>query len=342
MKALRKSLIVILAVLVLTTTLLSFTPTTSSADNSLKTADPEEPVLSADSIDPAVDSGEDEWLNEGQYAEATVSVGPEIPGDTGKASFAYDCASESFQYMKGNLHDKLYPASITKLFTAYVALQYLDLSTQVKVGKIIDTLPADSSVALLSVGDLLTVKDLLYGMMLPSGGDAARVMAVTCGRALTGDPKMPEADAMDCFVNEMNRQAQQCGMTDSHFVNPDGYHDDDHYMSLADVVCLGKLCLKNPVIMKAAKTTVYNATRLNVGKKLQWINTNWMLHKYRHPQHYRENVIGLKTGFTGQAGNCMLSVFELDGRYILIGAFGCKTRSERFQSCLEIYDALYD
>lgn len=243
--------------------------------------------------------------------------------------------------MKGDLHAKLYPASITKLFTAHVALQYLDLSTQVKVGKIIDTLPSDSSVALLSVGDRLTVKDLLYGMMLPSGGDAALVMAVTCGRVLTGDPKMPEADALECFVNEMNRQAAKCGMTDSHFVNPDGYHDDNHYMSIADVVCLGKLCLTNPVILQAAKTTVYNATRLNVGKKLQWINTNWMLHKYRHPRQYRENVIGLKTGFTGQAGNCMLSVFEQDGRYILIGTFGCETRADRFDSCLEIYDALY-
>lgn len=267
----------------------------------------------------------------------TESTMPKVPSILAPTAFVYDCRTGEYLYTTGNVHAQLYPASVTKLFTAYVALQHLEPTDTATVGSILKTLPSDSSTAYLDPKDRLSVKDLIYGMLLPSGGDAARVLAVAAGKQILGTTDQEETVYYDAFVDEMNRQAELLGMTDSHFENPDGYHADEHYISIADAVRLGELCLSSSVIMQGTTTKVYTAKVQNTGRDIQWVNTNKMISKTRYPEFYCEQAVGLKTGFTAKAGNCLLSAFEVEDGHLIIGIFGSESRNDSFYDTLRLF-----
>lgn len=260
---------------------------------------------------------------------------------TASHAFLYDVNTDSYLFLKGSMEERIFPASITKLLTAYVALQHLDSQRQVTVGSAIYTVPPDSSLAFLSVGDILTVEDLLHGMLLPSGGDAARVIAVETGRVISGRNGISDHDAIAVFMEEVNRQATALGMTGTHFVTPDGFHDPNHYTTMGDLLLLAKLSLEHPLIRKIVSTTEYTVTLSNGPNT--WRNTNMLLHKSsQHPEFYRETAIGLKTGFTGAAGRCLLSAFIVNGETILSGVFGCPDPNWGFIAQFENICYLYD
>ena len=266
---------------------------------------------------------------------ATIPSTVEI---TAKNAFVYNCTRNHLAYRKDAGDAVMYPASITKLFSVYVALQHLEPSRMVTVGPIIGTTPPDSSFAKLAVGDQLTVKDLVAAMLLPSGGDAARVLAVEAGRAVAGDPNLTESAAVERFIAEMNRYALLEGMEDSHFVNPDGYHHEGHYTSLQDLLTIGKLSMETELISKIAEMTEYTVT-VAEGRTLTWKNTNFLLQE-SFPEYYCPDAIGLKTGYTRAAGGCLLAAFEKDGEVILIGIFGSADKPSRFSDVMALYNAL--
>lgn len=255
-----------------------------------------------------------------------------------KNAFVYNCTRDYTAYIKDAGDAVMYPASITKLFSVYVALQHLEPSRLVTVGPIISTTPADSSFAKLAVGDQLTVKDLVAAMLLPSGGDAARVLAVEAGRAVAGDPNLSESAAVERFIEEMNRYALLEGMENTHFVNPDGYHHEDHYTCLQDLLTIGRLSIETELIRQIAATPEYSAT-VAPGRTLTWKNTNFLLQE-SFPDYYCPDAIGLKTGYTRAAGGCLLAAFEKDGEVILIGIFGSEDKASRFPDVLALYAAL--
>jgi hypothetical protein len=127
--------------------------------------------------------------------------------------FVYDLSADKFLVRSGEGSQILYPASITKLFTAYVAMQYLQPDELITVGNEIWLIDEDSSVAEIAKDDVLTAEQLVAGLLLPSGNDAAQTLAVTVGRKLAEDPEMNVWAASDRFVEEMNRMAQELGMT---------------------------------------------------------------------------------------------------------------------------------
>ena len=266
---------------------------------------------------------------------ATIPSTVEI---TAKNAFVYNCTRDHLAYRKDAGDAVMYPASITKLFSVYVALQHLEPSRMVTVGPIIGTTPPDSSFAKLAVGDQLTVKDLVAAMLLPSGGDAARVLAVEAGRAVAGDPNLTESAAVERFIAEMNRYALLEGMEDSHFVNPDGYHHEGHYTSLQDLLTIGKLSMETELISKIAEMKEYTVT-VAEGRTLTWKNTNFLLQE-SFPEYYCPDAIGLKTGYTRAAGGCLLAAFEKDGEVILIGIFGSADKPSRFSDVMALYNAL--
>ena len=270
-------------------------------------------------------------------SEPTKPTEPEGPSLQSRDAFVYDCRTGKFLFTTGDIHDKLYVASITKLYTAYVALMYLKPTDIVTVGNILDTLPSDSSIALLNPKDKLSVADLILGMLLPSGGDAARVLAVAAGKAYLGTTDETEYYYYEAFVREMNRQAQLLGMNDSNFKNPDGYHDPDHYMSLADAARLGELCLTSSRIMESMQTKVYTAIVHNTARDILWTNTNKLIFQDRYPEFYHPQAVGGKTGYTSAAGNCLLSTFMVEDGYLIIGAFGSETRDGRFNDTLKLF-----
>ena len=266
---------------------------------------------------------------------------PPVEPLTASHAFLYTLSTDSYLFLKGSMEDRIYPASITKLFAAYVALLHLDPHREITVGSAIYTVPPDSSLAFLSIGDVLTVEDLIHGMLLPSGGDAARVIAAETGRFISGKSDISDLDAINVFVEEMNRQATALGMTGTHFVTPDGFHDSNHYTTMGDLLLLAKLSLETPLIRQVAATKEYPVTLS--GRSTSWRNTNMLLHEAsQHPEFYRETAIGLKTGFTGAAGRCLLAAFLVDGETILSGVFGCPDPNWGFIAQFEYICYLYD
>lgn len=254
---------------------------------------------------------------------------------TCKQFFVYDCSADvlTAQYGDGN---KLYPASITKLFTAYTALQYLAPTAKVVAGKALDLVSANSSIAYIQPSDVLTVEQLVEAMLLPSGNDAAYLIAVAAGRELAKDPELDAVEAAELFVEKMNSTAQQVGMTGSHFVNPDGYHDDDHYMCFADLAILGKLALENETIVRYVNMSEGNNPNHDESLSIpQWKNTNALIQP--ESEYYCSYARGLKTGQTSQAGKCLLSAFDYEGRKLIIGVFGCPKPEDRFADTLHIF-----
>ena len=257
-----------------------------------------------------------------------------LPADrelTAQQYFVYDCETAQFVAISGDAGERVYPASITKLFTAYVASQYLASDKTVTVGDALDLVGWGSSVAELQKGDTITVEKLIEGMMLPSGNDAANVLAEEAGRALADDT---EADGVQEFVAEMNRQAKLLGMKDTHFANPDGIHQDDHYSTLGDLAILGMLALEDPVLMQYAGTA-RDTLQLESGAK-QWKNTNALIDP--ESQYYCPYAIGLKTGQTPSAGSCLLSAFQYEDRTLVIGVFGCPEEDDRFPDTLQLFN----
>ena len=265
--------------------------------------------------------------------------------------FVYDVAAGVFADSSGVPADtKIYPASITKLFTTYVALQYLTPETQVTVGAEITMIDPDSTTAQLQQGDVVTVHQLVGGMLLPSGNDAAYAMAAAAGRVIKGDPDCSAWTAVSAFVEEMNKQAAALGMTGSHFCNPDGIHQDDHYLSLEDMALVGELSLQNPIVMEYAGRATES---VQIGdRSVFWKNTNLLIRRdlpmlsqeelgpYLEMEHwdqlYCEYAVGLKTGRTTPAGCCLLSAFEVRGRQLVIGVFGCDEGEARFTDTLHL------
>lgn len=254
---------------------------------------------------------------------------------TAQQYFVYNCETDRFMAISGEEEDRIYPASITKLFTAYVAGQYVDPDKTVTVDEAMEYVYPGSSLAGLKAGDEVTARQLVEGMLLPSGNDAAYALAIEAAQSLEDGDGM---SAVAAFVAEMNDQARLLGMTGSHFANPDGIHEDDHYMTYRDLAILGMLSLEDPVVMKYAATA---ADTVSIsGETKEWKNTNALIHP--DSEYYCPYAIGLKTGQTPSAGSCLLSAFEYDGTTLIIGVFGCPEVEDRFADTLQLFNNAVD
>lgn len=262
-----------------------------------------------------------------------------IPADLGltaNKAFVYDLDNNWLLYAGGDPDGKLAPASLTKLLTSYTAVQFMDLQMEVTVGEEIRWIDPYSSVAHLQVGNRLTVEMLLYGLMLPSGNDAAYALAVAGGRVLAEDPELNNQEALKLFMNEMNEQARLLGMTGSQFKNPDGIDEEGHYTTIKDLIILTKAVMKIPVIMDSACTAEKEVVFLS-GETVTWKNSNYLLQPEKE-DYYTPNAIGLKTGSTEKAGKCLISLFrQEDGSYLAVGVMGSIGDNERYDDTLILY-----
>lgn len=265
--------------------------------------------------------------------------------------FVYDVGSDTFITSSASAQERVWPASVTKLFTAYVAMQFVEPDRPITAGDALDQVAWGSSVAKLGKGDTLSAEQLVEAMLLPSGNDAAYVLAAEVGKIIADDFNINDVAAVMTFMEEMNRQAQELGMTGSHFVNPDGIHSDDHYMSYADLCLLGKLSLQNETIMKYANVardvvslpsqleqpSVSADSNPNLAPgQVEWKNTNKLIHE--DSEYYCPYAVGLKTGQTPTAGSCLLSAFEMDGKQWIIGVFGCPEEDDRFDDTIQLFN----
>lgn len=251
--------------------------------------------------------------------------------------FVYHTGTNQVLYSKTTGNGKLFPASITKLFSTYVALQYLDPDEIITAGSELELVHEGSSIAYVGEGSQLRVKMLVEGMMLPSGNDAAMVLAAAAGRVIAQDEALDAADAVQVFVDEMNRQADLLGFEMSHFTSPDGWHTGSHYTCLNDLARISSLALGNETICRYMRRG-RDETNFYSGQYVLWENTNLLV--LEGSGFYRTDAIGMKTGFTRPAGYCLMSAFTFEEGDIVIGQFGYINKNNRFTDAINLIKAV--
>lgn len=220
---------------------------------------------------------------------------PAPPKVTADAAYALDVDAGQPLYAL-NADKELAPASTTKIATALVVMQHAGLSDQVQIekGDLVDT-DVFSNMGLVA-GDTLTVELLLYGLLLPSGNDAANALARHVGSGLPGGDKDPVAT----FVEAMNDLVAGLGLEHTHFVNPAGEDADDHYSSAHDLAVLGGELLKVQELATIVDTETYEGQSIGPEARLYTLyTTNDLLSE--------DGIIGIKTGTTEKAGGCLVT-----------------------------------
>ncbi len=228
-----------------------------------------------------------------------------------------------------NADERCYPASTTKIMTYIVAYEHVDdiEKTYVPIKKeIINALKdTGSSMAHLDehIGGKMSVKDLLYSMMVPSGNDAALTLADYVGG---GDTKK--------FVKMMNEKAEELGCKDTHFENPDGLHSENHYTTARDLYIITKHALTLPDF-----ETITNATEwLCEGEENPVVTTNYMIDKNRGGEYYYMYAKGIKTGTTDEAGRCLVTSATADKHSYLLVLLGAPYKEGEYEE----YDTFTD
>lgn len=275
-----------------------------------------------------------------QTTAAPVSHKPAVDPEyelTARRAFVYDCAAGELRFTLGDMNEQIAPASLTKLFTAYVALQILNPDMIVTCGKETTWIDPASSVAWVSPGDQVTVEMLIQGMMMQSGNDAAYATAVAAGRVLADDPAYNDKKALALFMEEVNIQAQALGLTGTHFATPDGLDTFDHYTTAEDMLAIALLAMEQPLLRHYSSLSKTSVMYDN-GETHTYRSTNFLLQP--DSKYYCPDACGMKTGTTKKAGSCLMSLFHNGEGYILIGVFGCPKYEDRFADALQLY-AIY-
>ncbi len=235
-----------------------------------------------------------------QLGPAAETDPPAITGISGLV-IEEPCGGTLFEQ---NASLKLPPASLTKIMTALVAVDHSSLDELVKIDVNGPELSAetDSTVMGIEPGMTLSMRDLLNGLLLSSGHDAAVQIAEHV------------AGTVPAFVRMMNDKASAMGLTDTHFSNPHGLDDDNLYSSARDMALMGRELLKNPDLAEIVRAQTYQPS----WDKPALQNLNLLLGFY-------QGAIGVKTGYTDLAGQTIVGAAERDGRRIIVSELGAKT-----------------
>lgn len=226
-------------------------------------------------------------LTLGTLPAGAASSAPEV---SASSAILVDADSGRVLYEK-NAYEQRSIASITKLMTALVAVECgLDPDKKLTIRQ--EWTGIEGSSMYLKAGEELTLRELLYGLLLASGNDAAVAIAGCCG----GD--------VETFVSYMNDKAQELGMADTHFANPNGLDDPEHYSTAADMALLGRAVMEQPLLAEIVAT----GSATVAGRSLT--NHNKLLWQY-------EGCIGLKTGYTDEAGRTLVSCAQCNGQRLI-------------------------
>lgn len=245
---------------------------------------------------------------------------PSITVDA-KSALLIDLDSDQVLYDQ-DADQQRYPASITKIMTALLTLEAvgrgeLDLSTEVTVdAAALTDITDDSSTANLKAGEVISVKDLLYCLLVSSANEAANILAMTvCGDIPT-------------FVDRMNQRAQELGMTGTHFANPHGLHNPDHYSTAWDIYKMTKQAMTHAAFREIVSTSYYTVPATNLSAERNLINTNALLTSGKYPGYTFSGTIGVKTGSTGQAGFCLVAAAQKRGHTLVSVVLGAENPTD--------------
>lgn len=209
---------------------------------------------------------------------------------------------------------QMYPASTTKIMSYAVVADHVSDFDGTKVTvkeELLKDLDPESTVMGLQqhIGEQVSIRDLLYGMMLPSGNDAALVLADYVGNGISG------------FVEMMNAKAAELGCTNTHFANPHGLYDANHYSTAKDMATITKYAMNTESFMEICNTYSYTPA----GFTQPVTNTNYMISSAEHGgEYYYPYTKGIKTGYLDEAGKCLVTTAEKDDFHYLCVALGAE------------------
>lgn len=236
------------------------------------------------------------------------------PDLTAQSAIAYDLTTNTLLYSK-NYTQKLPIASLTKIMTALVAFENESLDKKITVSHSASTI--GENVMGLSEGEVLPLKDLLYGLILPSGNDSAEAIAQgsTVGR--------------DNFIFLMNKKAQDLGLTNTNFTNPSGLEGDgDQHSTAYDLLVITRYALMNKKFADLVATFEYEIPADADSKAYHLFNDTNLLSTY-------PGVKGVKTGFTNEAGMCLITYLEYEGHKIIAVVLNSTNRREEMKQLLD-------
>ena len=256
------------------------------------------------------------------FINAVVFANPSEPTVNAEAAILMEAETGTIIYEK-NAESKMYPASMTKILTALVTLDYFDYDALVTVGNEINEVTLDSSKAGHIKGETLSVENLIRGLLIPSGNDSANVLAAAVAKKVENNNELSYSECEKIFTNLMNEKAKSLGCKNSNFANAHGYHDDNHYTTAYDMALIAKEALKNETIKKIASEKSFSGdgagNTLETNTTLVTQEYNWKSHNLliADGEYNYEYATGLKTGFTDQAGDCVAATAEKDGTQLI-------------------------
>lgn len=230
-----------------------------------------------------------------------------------------------------NANDVRFPASTTKIMTAILTVENCNLDDVATVShNAVYSIPYDYTHASLKEGEELTIEQLLYALMIPSANDAAIVLA----EHISG--------SVEEFAKLMNKRAEELGCKNTHFVNPNGIHSKDHTSTSYDLALMGKFAMQNSIIRKIVSTTQFTLPATNKYSKTDrtFNNSNDLLNTYS--RYYYEGTTGVKTGYTGEAGNCIIASAKKNNLEVILVVLGGESTntglSQRYLDCKTLFD----
>lgn len=235
-----------------------------------------------------------------------------------QAALLMDLKSGRIIYSK-NADEKLYPASITKILTGIIALEQLPLDEVVTANyaALASITNEDSHMGIL-IGEELTVDQLISGMLVYSANDAANVLAIRI------------AGSLEAFAEMMNAKAVELGAQNSHFTNPCGVQDENHYTTARDIAMISQYAMKNEKFREVVKTPIYKIPATNKYKTERvLVNTNLFLGTSRSTYYYYSPAIGIKTGHTSDAQYCLVSAAQYNNTEFLSVVMKCPNKDTK-------------
>ncbi len=217
------------------------------------------------------------------------------PSISAAASALYEPCSQTFLFQKNA--DKRRPmASTTKIMTALIAIEKMPLDSEIRIAA--DAAGIEGSSVYLRAGEVLSLHDLLYAILLASANDAASAVAIAIGGSISG------------FADLMNQKAASLGLKDTHFTNPHGLDDPEHYTTAHDLALIAAEAMQNSTFRKIAATKSYTIPATEDHSPRVLFNHNKLL-------ALCDSAIGVKTGFTKKSGRCLVGAAERDGTTLI-------------------------
>lgn len=272
----------------------------------------------------------------GDTSEKKEEKKNEFPVPNAESAIVLDSRSGDVIYAL-EADKRVYPAGLTNIMTAIVALENMNLADKCTVTKeALAGITYDQPQLGMKEGETYTVEQLLYAIILNSNNDASNTLAI----AVSG--------SIDEFVNKMNEKARELGLSNTNFANPSGLQNENHYTTASDMALLAKYAMQNQSLVDIAKTQRYTFPPTSARSSEKTIlSTNHLVSRYKYPYHYYPNATGLKSGNSTDAGYCLAASAVKNGFSVLSVIMGAPNTDANenaysFRDTAAIFDYVFD